>query len=283
MDFLTRLAERALDKAPTVTPVVPSLFAAPSGTSTGVEDLIESERFGEAQPSRPDGPPRLGPAKTHSESIAGWPVPAKPHALTPTPALLIDPPRAKPPGATLPPTPPGATPVGVQPLPHSTPAAPVRPGVQAQAEAPAPPPPQQPLLPASERRDQPPAREVTRELLHDDSHCPAQRIRPIEPVPMPTGNDQPVLNLPLVPVPPSRPEPAKSGAAQPALALHGERRAAAAPIPSAAPVPSIQVRIGRVDVRAILPPASAPAARRELPGPKLRLEDYLLSPNGARR
>jgi len=55
-----------------------------------------------------------------------------------------------------------------------------------------------------------------------------------------------------------------------------------APSETPAGPPSVQVTIGRVEVRAIMPPSSAPP-RRLPPRPRLSLDDYLKQRNNSAR
>lgn len=66
------------------------------------------------------------------------------------------------------------------------------------------------------------------------------------------------------------------------FANRNEERELTPRLPSPAPV--IRVNIGRIEVRAVPPPASAPATRpRKRNGPALSLEDYLRQRNGSSR
>ena len=101
-------------------------------------------------------------------------------------------------------------------------------------------------------------------LLHPD----ATRA----PVPAPSARKPLEIHATKSPAP----RPAQSAAAR----APAPRVAAAAPVAEASGPPPIHVTIGRIEVRAITPPA-APAARRpERPTPHLSLDDYLRSRNG---
>jgi hypothetical protein len=72
---------------------------------------------------------------------------------------------------------------------------------------------------------------------------------------------------------------------QPHVTLYREAPVA---VPSEEPVmaepgPTIKITIGRVDVKAIMPPAAAPRPARTRPKPTLSLEDYLRQRGGDRR
>jgi hypothetical protein len=79
--------------------------------------------------------------------------------------------------------------------------------------------------------------------------------------------------------------PPATGAAQPHVAPYIEPAAPAPAKPGAMPEPppTIQVRIGRVEVRAIMSPAPPPRPKPPRRGPTLSLDEYLKQRNGGQR
>jgi hypothetical protein len=79
--------------------------------------------------------------------------------------------------------------------------------------------------------------------------------------------------------------PPATVAAQPHVVPYVERAVPAPATPGATPEPppTIQVRIGRVEVRAIMSPAPPPRAKAPRRGPALSLDEYLKQRNGGQR
>jgi hypothetical protein len=85
-----------------------------------------------------------------------------------------------------------------------------------------------------------------------------------------TEGETTVVNLEIVPLPHA------SNRLQPASVREGSAQAAAPP-------PTIEVTIGRIEVRAVTPPVPPPQQRvRESP-PKMSLDDYLRANSGGRK
>jgi hypothetical protein len=102
-----------------------------------------------------------------------------------------------------------------------------------------------------------------------------------------TGSPPPLIGKPMLP----RPAPVQVSATSATRRVSPERKAGSksksgqGPLTSDNDSPSadaIHVTIGRVEVRAIYPPAQ-PAPSRPPPTPKMSLEDYLRSRNGGKR
>lgn len=294
-DFLTRLVSRTLGLAPLAEPLVAAMFAAdpPPATMTDADEPLAArpasdERADLSRP-RPE-PPEVGPASPRMAAAAPDDADrddAPPRRRRSTPAVddaLPTPATAAPPHRlTGEPMRPVAAPL-VTPLWATT----------ISAESIAPTPPASARSPAADL-PRPPAQVGQLPEPADRADARPQRAAPV------SWDEPDELLLPLeATAAPARPraaiiapsdEPERPRAAT--IALSDEsglpRRlkrggAAAAAIATPPPPPTIEITIGRVEVRAMHPPA--PAARPQpiaSTAPRLSLEEYLRNQNGGRR
>ncbi|HEX6288334.1 MAG TPA: hypothetical protein VFZ66_04045 [Herpetosiphonaceae bacterium] len=313
-DFLTRLAERALGLAPTIQPVLPSLFApgAPPIDSAAIETEIEAAVEQHA-PRRPR--PRRGVFATPDDEAAD----DEPAASSP-PVDRHSSPRPQQ----------SARAATIEPLAGTSQESALRPderhriGVEPAAERTA----QALNIPlartpaAAEPRATSPAASIERaadRAIHriepidsaapgDDgpsTRVPLDAAQPPEaPRPRPAEDRTPRVQprqerTTLLPAPPAQPttiRPAQRERAEglPTVApiiretreratTGGQSALSASEQPAAPPTQHIHVSIGRIDVRAVTPTAP-PAPRPSAPSaPKMSLDDYLRAQKGGRR
>jgi hypothetical protein len=284
-DFLSNLAARHLGRARAVQPRLAARFEQASDSAVArrtpaveiVEAIIESQPSPgiEQPPHRPTGPPATDPRLgTTAPSAAPPPLPVRAAPSQPSlspanppitqsvpPSLVVQaveqpaieqpmlaPPKV--PAATAPPPPPAITALGPPRAPGPDPVRPVLRAVPTPAA----------------------------EALPTVSPRPGGRV-PIDPVEREISSsakrdDQVVVDLPLrdkeAAIAPASVR-AASAAPTPADETAVEKTDAAIVEPRAAPV--IRVTIGRIEVRAVAPPA--PPEPRRAPPPALSLEEYL--------
>ncbi len=316
MDYFSRLAERAMQRAPTVRPRIPSLFSprTPRNEGGDIHPVpAESVEFGPGHPEsrshsamapRPDPAapaPRVDPgARTRDRVSPEWiEGPTRPqgdsHSQGPPPAVSPPPPNPTPPipvrvhNVTRPKSESGAAlvesgelhrPDPRPPIPSPPPvgAPPVAPGTRTTSEP-------GPIRPSTasprpaEDLARPPVTPTEVRALSSGATVAgptSARVRPGR------GSIEPVVDAPKRSDRPrgatgDNGEPAKRGPSRPAEWI--------APAParsrSGAPRPPVQVHIGRVEVRAVMGTPPAPAARRGGREPRLSLAEYLRSPRGS--
>ena len=290
-DFLTRLAERSLGIASVLEPLQPPMFAPESLLAAGApqETLAEEEALESAEPEQS---PRLRPVLAVSKGDeeggrdkAGTIVPSQISLVAPSTALPEEPPPrlfdtqpglprrelarvAEPPAAFSP---------SVSPRTPRPASAPVREEDRKPASA--------VMTPSAQPY------EAGQQREHDRS---VSRLAPLPEMPIDalTSEQQatqgtqdtprvlgPHIAFEIVPTPSLEiaPTPSLEIVPTPSVAVvefpMDQRRAVQEPSPTA---PTIRVSIGRIEVRAIMPPAPpaqrTPAAR---PRPQRSLEDYL--------
>lgn len=318
MDYLTRLATRALQQRDTIQPLLPPLFAprASTGiTGPGWEDaLSESDRLTgpggfviprpSPAPSR-DEPPGLKPSNT-----------VDPTPRTPDSASEIwshrsaqdSEPRREPRPSSPTPIAPGPSSAPLS-LPRTLPAS-TNAGSPPRTEPPASTPPPAPKRESVVTR---PSAETARPI-----EARERRDTPVEPVTSPPSDRSRSETTPVLPVAPSRQTQVeeadsrrRAGEVRGVLGLgtsgsmaNGQSQGRSmqsspssvqprpAPRPPSPPRPAVtrtdpgsvqvQVRIGRVDVRAVMAVPSTPRERSEPRGPRLTLEEYLNGSKGGR-
>jgi hypothetical protein len=203
-------------------------------------------------------PPGAGPSRPESRpNRALPPAPAQDHARKPEPAMR-----------------PG-TPLSAQPLPVSPPAPPAFP----------------PPAPARDRAAKPPASEPDPEAVRmarppADARLPARRadVAPLPPPARLQGEQVQPAARPAAPrIPPLPARPAANEAARETSPAASRRDAVPMPdIPAASPVvtPQVEVRIGRMEIRANAPPPAAKPRRASALSRLPSLADYLARPRG---
>jgi len=281
-DFLARLAQRTLGSTPAVEPVIAPMYApgpvmAPESEPADAEEIPAPAQGGRArlQPVTaatltPLGDaPRQAPPKTEpvaGEALKRQPVPA---ARTRSPARPVS--RSVTAAAPTPQAEPRASPSG------SLRTADTAEKQQAGATL------DGPSRPASEALAAPPQAQPRKIKRVPEPPAPAPAIPPREaagPLPAsPRPEKRPggeAAGLVVSPeLKPSEPHPQR-----PPTTAAEDRAGAAARSASA---PAIHVTIGRVEVRAVTPPAPAVKPRRAAPSPSLPLEEYLKQRNEGRR
>ena len=271
-DFLSRLAARSLGRATIVRPRLPGRFespiGAPAATPVDLEVVEEAaapvgDRGRSPPRDRPATPAQRKPAEVGAVPLSPLPRPAKPASLASRAAPVAPP---VPVAVPAPSTPSAALPPGVPPVPLA-PIVPSTVPVAARLEPlPTPAPPREPLRPAV--RAVPPTAQAApivsptrRELGRIEWIAPDKREdqRTTEP-----SADEPDVRIVAVSPPVTMVVPRQSAEqAEPLKAL-----------PPASPAaPTIRVTIGRIEVRAVSPPA--PAEPRSAAAPALSLEEYL--------
>ncbi|MCK9485539.1 MAG: hypothetical protein M0R73_02390 [Dehalococcoidia bacterium] len=245
-DFLTRLAERALGRAHAVEPLLPSLWDTPTATDDLVlDDLIL------------DGPaPAVAPTATSLDGVEAARSVPTPVALpeTSTPAARRA--HIAPAEAIIPPS--GVPTRSVRSSPDRESAAPP----PARLETPP---------PAPTGRDTPAIRE---------------RIEHTERIEVRTSAATPATTPRLVPTESPSPSPQSVPPLLPLAPRMVERSEVLRPIASRpeapAPPSTVEISIGRIDVRATSKPATRPEPRRRASAPRSRqsLQDYLAAGTG---
>jgi len=263
MTFLRRLAERSLGAGPEpVQPRLPLVFEGP------VEDVpLELERHEEveARPAERREPPRPVSPAPEVEAAPPEPPRAEPAAPSPPPPAPVVRPAAEAPPAEPPPIVP---PARVEP---STPPAPPprAPVVPPAAEAP-PAPPTPPAPPPSAAPAEPATAATPR--------APAPPPAPPTPAPVVARvvGDEPRASREEV-----RPPRRDGAAVEPVIGAQVQLGAPPAPIavPRAPGPPSVEVSIGRVEVRAVFAPPEAEPAPPPA-APTVSLDDYLRARDG---
>jgi hypothetical protein len=272
-DFLGNLVAQVLEP-PAVQPRLRSRFdPAPSLVPPEFEAQFEVEEEVVAPPNPPGlaatAPPPATPPRPSQVAMSPLPTSARPAPAAPplaapgdtTEAIVLQPVRQEQPGDRAPPAPPTPT---VAVAPSFTPVAPLSPLVASVPLATAPrqtsaPPAKLPgaTIPQTEVASRRPATPITPTIVRSEE-------RPLQPVSAPQRSPQP------------RGEP------EPTLEPTQTRRddSAAPSLEEASSAPTIQVTIGRVEVRAIVP--SPPPPARPAPRPHLSLDDYLRKAKGDR-
>jgi hypothetical protein len=272
-DFLSALLDRALDRAPVLERRRASLFEPVAGFGPSFAPPMEgsTEEIGYVPRTLPSAPERMEPALVHHPRATPSEETAAPSNVTPAP------PPAPPPSIER--TPFRETPrVPVTPAPNETVVVAKRieteeRRIERETEIVRPVMRTAPAPPVETRREATrpapsPAFEAQRPRATDE--MVAQRAEPRELA----------LKIPVIPV---AARPAKPAAPAPVLAqpprplmriqpAEQERKSAE---------PTVQVTIGRIEIRAVPPPWPHTAAPRPTT-PKLKLEDYLRARSGGR-
>ena len=252
-DYLTNLVTRTLSPEAVVRPRLPSLLEPPpEGPTTTEEARLEELSPSSANRSEPTLTRRVRPPAPEGRTTSLLAPPAR--QLQPTPVPVPPVPRPSPPTENVTPPRP-AQPAVIRPQLRETPGESLLPAPPRNVSEPRPPAALEASslrlgnVPDEAREEQPP---------------PAAADR--GPPAVPTV--QPALRTPFAGQPSLRPP------AAPADRVRDQPGEAA---------PVIRVTIGRIDVRAVLPPAP-PAPRPAAPtGPVLSLEEYLKQRDGGRR
>jgi len=258
--MLTRLVERQRSAEPGVRPVLPSLFepsAFEDGTAeAGLLEVEVEERVPAPKPAQNRRSPLSLPPRDSSRSPE--PHPGQPEVVTPAPPDVdaggVAPPAVHEPTTTPAPTkreePIAVQPVDRRPIEHPTLPAPLVHLQHGEAGVPA--------VAAGQRSEADTPTPYVEHVQLPESMVtsqPDQRKAPGEPV-----------------VAAAQPQPVPTS-------LESAHRFEEQPI-------TVSVRIGRIEVRALAPAASAhdaaAAERRTLHQPRLSLEDYLARPNRGR-
>jgi len=281
-DFLSTLLDRALGRAPVLERRRPSLFEPLPGADgprqEGIWPSTEAPQESESAES-PEAPrPRRRPARDRLEEVDSW---REGPPATASPFLPAD-------GARQEVNQPNLNPVAGPPVERivrlverEVPLLPMQSAPSIQEHASAPP---AAASPAMARPVDLPGREAARQ-----ESGPGQRPSPPAPAHAPSA--RPAVVTPVVP-PVIRPAAAETAPARPAVitpVIAPAIRPVTAPrsLPSIvrgerSSAPTIQVTIGRIEVRAPSAPA-APGRAAPPAGPKLNLEDYLRARGGGRR
>jgi hypothetical protein len=292
-DFLTRLAERSLRIASVVEPLQPPMFAPESPLAAGVPQETTAEE-GALASAEPEPSPRFRPVLTVSKGD-GEGTMDKARTIAPSPISLVAP------STTLPVEPP-SRPLDMQPgVPRRELAWVVEPPVAlAPSVSPRTPQPASAHVQEEERKSLPSPvmtpsaqpHETDQQYGHDRSvshvaPIPETPIDALTPEQRPTQGTQdttprvigPRVAFEIVPTPSVEIAPTPSAAS---VEFPADQRQAT--LESAPPAPTIRVSIGRIEVRAIMPPV--PPARHTPPArprPQLSLEDYLRQHRGGSR
>ncbi len=275
-DYLGNLAARSLGLAAVLRPRHLSRFepppeARPSDAFFAVrEEEVISPWPQPAEPTEGPVSPLAPPAREHSQEAR--------RPATDRPDLVAVPPSPRPspaPPGGLPERPPAAE---EQPPSRAAPQAPAPSGLFADQPPPTPVPHPAPAPSLAAGRESATAPPIDREQPRRLPHGPAASS--VEDKPLALPKQPATLPLPLSEPssPPERtPAPAVLVAAPttvtPALRFQPSAPVAAPPAVSPEPAPVIRVTIGRIEVRAVPPPA--PSAPKVTPPPRLSLEEYL--------
>jgi hypothetical protein len=271
-DYLTNLAARALAPVPTIVPRQGSLFepvAARSGPSAvarpaddwegGRGESVEVEPHPTAARSRVFPARPRPPAESPVEASAPLPVtgiprpptlPAHPREVS----AVVSPVAQVTKIESIAAAPPAESSAAPAPTPRLWPVATDRP--------------QSGHEPAESPREEPFLKEPRRGLQRkvEASNAAEDRGENARQSPRPVAPAREPFAPTVVATSPQRPEPAT-----------------AAPSHQSAGPPTIRITIGRVEVRAVAPPAAAVATPRIAGRPRMSLEDYLKERSGGRR
>lgn len=275
-DYLSRVAAQALGRVEVVRPRLSSLFEPASMSARSASGPEVQEWMGAASTPAEDGAafdagsPTLPAMRAATGGHLGAASPA---------AAPRDAPAARQPG----PSDVAGDPIwSARPLTGNEPEEPGHAARPSRAPGDQGPPAASPTPPPSPRSRRtpalPPSRIAEPAVLEPDRPAPAPargRVSTVSVAPVPESLRP--FGPPHEPAPPARPPGSGVVVAQPQMTRHAEppphSPAESRAIP--APAPTIKVTIGRVEVRAIMPPAAAPRPARARPGPALSLEDYL--------
>jgi hypothetical protein len=267
--FWRHLAERSLGHAEAVRPRLTGRFEPPPGVQRPVEETLEVEAARPAA-AQPEPAPRREPATPARAQVPAT-APAEESAARPQP------PSAE--GGPHPALPAEQYGERVEPVVRPAPVAPVaepgpRPALRHEDDR---------LLEAKPRpaatqapavRTEPPDTRPAAEPV-----APASQREPVSEPPQAARSAaiQPVIR-PVERAAPATPERTERPAGEQAPAAPGPRvdQPAAGTPPS---IPSVQVSIGRVEVRAVFAPPAPPPARGR-PAPVMSLDEYLKSRDG---
>lgn len=310
VSYLDNLVARQLPETAVIQPRPVSLFEPWPGTAVGINAIPAASEAETAV--HPIHPLRQTPPFSPTPSLADTAVlpPASPPITVPTPvmraALQPATPTLAVPTATVPllpspmPTPKPASPEPAQ-RPQKQP-----PANDAPAATPPAPPRQSALTPATpvnvtpasahHQAEPPPAREtptpvIIREQITLLKHV-TETPTPATPTLVEIVREQPIQPLPPTAATPAAiPEPANQPTSAPTV-IHPEQIKPfipangrpvnhQPPVTPPEPAPTVQITIGRIEVRAT-PPPPAKAAQKQPRTPVLSLEDYLRQRNGGR-